>query len=476
VQDASPFVLRRLNYTIGLRDQQILRPIAAEKRAPPPPCLAHWDQLRFITMTVALRASGWRRELDMSSSVEESDGGVVRPVELELTVLMPCLNEAETIGACIRKAQAFLARKGVAGEVLVADNGSTDKSPEIARQHGARLVNAATRGYGAALLGGIEAARGRYIVMGDADDSYDFSGIDEYLDQLRCGADLVMGNRFRGGIDPGAMPFIHRYLGNPALSFLGRLFFRIPVGDFHCGLRAFKTESIRSLRLQATGMEFASEMIVRSALRGLKIVEVPTPLKPDGRSRAPHLKTWRDGWRHLKFLLMYSPRWLFFIPGFSMIAIGLLLAATLFFGPVKVFGDVILDIDSFISACFLVIVGVQFLSFGVLSRSYAAIAGYLSRNTGSMTVLRHFTTDRLALGGVLLVAAGAATFSAALYVWALRGFGRLPEPSIPRIVLGGMTVIVIGFQVLATGFLLGIFEIPRSPDRRPRSPIADENL
>jgi glycosyltransferase involved in cell wall biosynthesis len=323
---------------------------------------------------------------------------------------------------------------------------------------------------------GIEAARGRYVVMGDADESYDFSRLDEYLDELRSGADLVMGNRFQGGIAPKAMPFMHRYLGNPALSFLGRLFFRIPIGDFHCGLRAFNAEAIRSLRLQTTGMEFASEMIVRSAIAGLKIVEVPTLLRRDGRSRAPHLRTWRDGWRHLKFLLMYSPRWLFFIPGFSMVAVGLLLAAALFFGPVKIFGDVILDIDSFISACFLVIVGVQFLSFGALSRSYAAIAGYLSRDTGSMAVLRHLSTDRLALGGALLVAVGAAMFSAALYIWALREFGRLPEPSIPRIVLGGMTVIVIGLQVLATGFLLGIFEIPHSSDRGSRPPVADENL
>jgi len=314
--------------------------------------------------------------------------------------------------------------------------------------------------------------------MGDADDSYDFSTVDEYLDELRSGADLVMGNRFRGGIAPKAMPFLHRYLGNPVLSFLGRLFFKVPVGDFHCGLRAFNAESIRNLQLRATGMEFASEMVVRGALSGFRIVEVPTLLNADGRSRAPHLKTWRDGWRHLKFLLMYNPRWLFFIPGFSMIATGLLLAATLFFGPVKVFGDVILDIDSFISACFLIIVGVQFVSFGALSRSYAAIAGYLSRDTGSMTVLRHLTTDRLAVGGALLVAAGAATFSVALYAWALKGFGRLPDPSIPRIVLGGMTVIVIGFQVLATGFLLGIFEIPSnpSPHGRSRSALADENF
>ena len=273
------------------------------------------------------------------------------------------------------------------------------------------------------------------------------------------------------------MPFIHRYFGNPALSFLGRLLFKVPIGDFHCGLRAFNTEAIRSLQLRTTGMEFASEMIVRGALRGLRIVEVPTPLQPDGRTRAPHLNTWRDGWRHLKFLLMHSPRWLFFIPGFSLIAVGLALAAALSLGPLRVFGDVILDIDSFISACFLVIVGVQLASFGAISRSYAAIAGYLSRNTGSMTVLRHLTTDRLALGGALLMALGATMFGVALYAWALRGFGRLPDPWIPRIVLGGMTVIVIGFQVLATGFLLGLFEIPQlPPDRRTRTVLADEKF
>jgi glycosyltransferase involved in cell wall biosynthesis len=359
------------------------------------------------------------------------------------------------------------ARTGLAGEVLIGDNGSTDGSREIARQHGARLVSVPARGYGAALLGGIEAAYGRYIVMGDADDSYDFLSLDHFLDQLRGGADLVMGNRFQGGIAPGAMPFLHKYLGNPVLSFLGRLLFRIPVGDFHCGLRAFKTESIRSLRLQTTGMEFASEMVVRSALSGLRIVEVPAPLKCDGRSRAPHLKTWRDGWRHLKFLLMYSPRWLFFIPGFSLIAIGLVLAATLSWGPMEVFRDVVLDIDSFISACFLTIVGVQLVSFGAISRSYAAIAGFLSKNTRSMAVLRHATTDRLALAGALLVVLGAAAFGCALYAWALRGFGRLPNPLIPRMVLGGMTVIVIGIQTLATGFLLGILEIPTN--RPPNS-------
>ena len=428
-------------------------------------------------MAVALRAPGWWAEPNMSSSLIQSDLGFVRPADLELTILMPCLNEAETIGTCIRKAQAFLARKGVAGEVLVSDNGSTDGSREIVRRHGARLVNAPIRGYGGALLGGIEAARGRYVVMGDADDSYDFSSLDEYLDQLRSGADLVMGNRFQGGIAPKAMPFLHRYFGNPALSFLGRLFFKVSVGDFHCGLRAFNAESIRNLELRATGMEFASEMVVRGALSGLRIVEVPALLKPDGRSRAPHLKTWRDGWRHLKFLLMHSPRWLFFIPGFTLIAIGLLLAMALSLGPIRIFRDVILDIDSFISACFLIIFGVQLVSFGAVSRSYAAMAGYLSRNTGSMTVLRHLSTDRLALGGALLVGVGAAIFSVALYAWALRGFGRLPDPWIPRIVLGGMTVIVVGFQVLATGFLLGLFEIPwMSPDRRSKMPLADEKL
>jgi glycosyltransferase involved in cell wall biosynthesis len=385
---------------------------------------------------------------------------------LELTILMPCLNEAETLATCIEKAKSFLETNGISGEVLIADNGSTDGSRQIAASLGARVVAVASRGYGAALLGGIEAARGRYIVMGDADDSYDFTRLMPFIERLRDGADMVMGNRFTGGIAPGAMPLLHKYLGNPVLSFLGRLFFKIPVGDFHCGLRAFKTDTIRALELRSTGMEFASEMVVRSALAKLNIVEVPTTLQPDGRSRAPHLKTWRDGWRHLKFLLMYSPKWLFFFPGAVLLALGAVLGAMLSWGPLHVFRDVVLDINSFIAACFFTIVGVQLISFGAVSRSYATINGFLPIGARSLALQRYATTDRLALGGALLALLGATVFGFAVHAWAQAEFGPLPSPVIPRMVLGGMTLIVMGAQVLFTGFLLGILDIPmqgRSP-------------
>ena len=242
----------------------------------------------------------------------------------ELTVLMPCLNEVETLAACIGKALAYLRTQRVAGEVLLADNGSDDGSQAIARELGARVVDVPTKGYGAALLGGIAQARGRFVIMGDADDSYDFSQLDGFLARLRDGADLVIGNRFAGGIAPGAMPPLHRYLGNPVLSLIGRLFFGVGVGDFHCGLRGFRTDRVRALDLRTTGMEFASEMVVRSAVAGLRIDEVPCRLAPDGRSRKPHLKTWRDGWRHLKFLLIFSPRWLFLLPGGALTILGAL--------------------------------------------------------------------------------------------------------------------------------------------------------
>src|SRR5262245_48803765 len=255
---------------------------------------------------------------------------------IEFTILIPCLNEAETIGACIRKANRYFERRNTTvGEILIADNGSTDGSQNIARSLGARVVTVEERGYGAALLEGINSARGRFIIMGDADDSYDFSALQPFEESLRSGADLVMGNRFKGGIASGAMPFLHRYIGNPVLSFVGRLFFRIAVGDFHCGLRAFRADAIRSLGLKATGMEFASEMVVKSALAGLIITEVPTTLTKDGRSRPSHLNTWRDGWRHLKFLLMYSPRWLFFVPGAACLVFVLIVGGLLFSSTVR---------------------------------------------------------------------------------------------------------------------------------------------
>lgn len=395
--------------------------------------------------------------------------------QIELTLLMPCLNEAETLAVCIGKAQAFLERAGIAGEVLIADNGSTDGSQAIATRLGARVVPVEQKGYGAALLGGIASAHGRYIIMGDADDSYDFSALDAFVERLRGGADLVMGNRFSGGIEPGAMPPLHRYLGNPVLSFIGRLFFRIEAGDFHCGLRGFNAQAIRDLDLQTTGMEFASEMVVRSALAGLRIEEVPTTLKPDGRSRPPHLRTWRDGWRHLKFLLVYNPRWLFFIPGAALTGIGAIFATLLLFGPLRVIDNLSLDLNTFTAACFMVVTGVQLLSFGVISRYYAEKTGMLPPTRGSNWLTATISIDRLAANAGLCFTGGALFFGYAVVRWAQLGFGPLDNSEIPRIVTLGLTLIVIALQVFFSAFLLGVLEIPvkrmrtAGPDRAERA-------
>lgn len=378
----------------------------------------------------------------------------------ELSIVMPCLNEAETIALCIEKAEAFLKRADVRGEVVVADNGSTDGSRQIANAHGARIISVPRRGYGAALLGGIMAARGRYIVVGDADDSYDFSSLDAFLVQLRRGADLVMGNRFIGGIAPGAMPFLHRYLGNPVLSFLGRLFFGISAGDFHCGLRAFRADSIRTLGLQTAGMEFASEMVVRSALAKLKIVEVPVALKRDGRSRRPHLRTWRDGWRHLKFLLVYSPRWLFMLPGMCMVVFGAFLGSLLALGPLHLENNVVLDLDSFIAACFMIVVGTQLITFSIISRYYATVTGILPDSRRARALVEHVTTDRLVWLAVAFIIAGVALFGSAFSVWAHGGFGPITTPFAPRSAAAGLTAIVIGLQTFFSAFLLGVLTIP----------------
>jgi glycosyltransferase involved in cell wall biosynthesis len=379
---------------------------------------------------------------------------------IELTILMPCLNEAETIEACVKNALKFIARADICGEVLIADNGSTDGSQAIARKLGARVIDAPIRGYGAALLCGIAAARGRYIIMGDADDSYDFSNLTDFIVALRDGAELVIGNRFRGGIASGAMPFLHRRLGNPVLSFVGRLFFRVPVGDFHCGLRGFRADAIRSLHLQTLGMEFASEMVVRGALAGLRIVEVPTTLRPDGRSRAPHLKTWRDGWRHLKFLLMYSPRWLFIFPGIVFASLGLLLAGALFIGPFGFTRDIALDLNTFVAACFSIVVGIQLVTFGGLSRYYATITGFLPQNRRASILVRYATTDYLVCIAGALILLGAGVFGYAFICWAETHFGQITQPLIPRLVISGLTLFVIGVQMFFSAFLLGVLAIP----------------
>src|SRR6185503_11720704 len=397
----------------------------------------------------------------MLTAPDNRDRIAMGEAEVELTILMPCLNEAETIGICVEKALRFLATSGTSGEVLVADNGSTDGSIEIAQSLGARVVAVTTKGYGAALSGGITAARGKFVIMGDADDSYDLSNLGPFLEELRAGRDLVMGNRFRGGIEAGAMPVLHYYLGNPVLSFIGRLLFGIPVKDFHCGLRGFRRSAILGLDLKTTGMEFASEMVVRSALQRLNIGEVPTTLKPDGRSRAPHLKTWRDGWRHLKFLLMYSPKWLFFYPGFLLTGLGLLLSAVLAFGPVRLAPGLELDLSSFLAACLATIMGVQLITFGALARYYATVSGMLPLGPRSGYLMRWCKTDKVVQVAALLILCGSVLFVGSLLEWARVGFGSLANPLVPRLVAAGLSIVVVGIQTGFAGFLFGIFDIQK---------------
>src|ERR1700677_2527569 len=299
-----------------------------------------------------------------------SGGFVPAEKQVELSVVMPCLNERETVGVCVRKAIATLRETGIEGEVIVADNGSTDGSIEIARAEGARVVSIDEKGYGNALRGGILASRGEYVLMADSDDSYNFAHIPRFVEQLRAGSDLAMGNRFRGGIADQAMPFLHRYLGNPALTGIGKLFFGSPCGDFHCGMRGFRKHSFRRMDVRSTGMEFASEMVVKASLMRMKVSEVPTTLNPDGRNRPPHLRTWRDGWRHLRFLLMYSPRWLFLYPGILLILLGLAGCVWLLPGP-EFFHGIEFDVHTLLYAFIFVLLGFQLVAFAVFTKIFA---------------------------------------------------------------------------------------------------------
>jgi glycosyltransferase involved in cell wall biosynthesis len=377
---------------------------------------------------------------------------------IELTILMPCLNEAETLALCVQKARGFLERTGIVGEVLIADNGSSDGSQLIAEENGARVVAIAERGYGAALIGGIGAARGRYVIMGDADDSYDFESLDSMIDRLRAGDELVMGNRFRGGIKRGAMPFLHRYLGNPVLSFLGRLLFRIPVGDFHCGLRGFSREAALRLRLKSSGMEFASEMVVKAAFHGLRMAEVPTVLSPDGRSRPPHLKTWRDGWRHLKFLLLHSPTWLFIYPGFALILLGLLGSATLSFGSVHI-GRIELNIHTLVVSCFAVLIGAQLVAFGALARRYAMVEGFVPGPANFQRLILGMTLEPLLRVAGVVMFLGVAGCVWAVTSWAQSGFGPILYDSVLRVLLPSLTAVAVAAQLAATAFLTSLLTI-----------------
>lgn len=377
----------------------------------------------------------------------------------ELTILMPCLDEAETLGSCIDKARRFLEGSGIQGEILIADNGSTDASREIAVRHGARVVSVELKGYGAALQGGIVAARGRLVVMGDADDSYDFSSLMPFVQKLRGGADLVIGNRFKGEIAPGAMPFLHRYLGNPLLSFLGRLFFSVPIGDFHCGLRGFDRERLLALDLRTTGMDYASEMIVRAALAGYSIAEVPTRLKCDGRSRRPHLRTWSDGWKHLRFLLLYSPRWLFLYPGIALLGLGILGVATLLPG-IRYIGSVGLDIHTFIVACITILLGMQSISFAVIARRFGAQRGFIPPSSRYTQLLEWCSLERMLALALGLLFLGVVGFGWCIGTWASLGFGPLRDATLLRLLMLSLTAIAASIQLAFSAFLAAIIEIP----------------
>jgi len=390
--------------------------------------------------------------------------------ELELTILMPCLNEAETLATCIGKARGFLERTGIAGEVLIADNGSTDGSQQIAQQAGARVVAIAEKGYGAALSGGIAAARGRFVIMGDADDSYDFSRLDRFVEELRKGAALVMGNRFQGGIAPGAMPWLNKYLGNPVLSFLGKLFFRTKASDFHCGLRGFDRDAILGLSLRTTGMEFASEMLVKATLLGLPIAEVPTTLSPDGRSRRPHLRPFRDGWRHLRFLLLFSPKWLFLYPGYILLAVGLFLGALLFRGPVRIAPTIELDIHTFLIAAMFILVGLQSVSFAIIGRRFASQYGFIPRSETFDEVLEALTLERVLAVAVVLVVVGIGALLWGLGQWADRGFGALNPSTTMRAMILAMTTLVAGLQLAMSAFMSSMVTIPLQEGRLAELP------
>lgn len=378
----------------------------------------------------------------------------------ELTVLMPCLNEGQTLGRCIVKARREIEKNRLDAEILIADNGSTDGSRQIAEREGARVINVPRRGYGSALSAGIAAARGQYIIMADADDSYDLSNLMPFLHKLREGNDLVMGNRFKGEIAAGAMPFLHRYLGTPVLTLLSRIFFRTPCGDVNCGMRGLRKEAAEGLRLRSLGMEFASEMLVKSSLFGLRIAEIPTALSRDGRSVPPHLRTWRDGWRHLRFMLLYSPRWLFLYPGIALMVLGFLMTAWLLPGT-RYLGTVGLDVDTLIYAAIAIFIGYQAVTFAVFAKVFAITEGLLPQDEKLNRLFRFITLETGLLAGALMVLGGLAISISAVAYWQRHGFGPLDPVKTIRLILPGAISLTLGFQTLFSSFFLSVLGMTR---------------
>jgi glycosyltransferase involved in cell wall biosynthesis len=379
---------------------------------------------------------------------------------IELSIVMPCLNESRTLATCIRKAQTTMEQLGIRGEVIIADNGSTDGSQSLAEGLGARVVPIQERGYGSALRGGIAAARGKFVIMGDSDDSYDFTQLSDFLNKLNDGYDLVMGNRFHGGIRPGAMPFLHQFLGNPVLSGLGRLFFGCPVGDFQCGLRGFRKDAIDRLELQTTGMEFSTEMVVKATLFKLNIVEIPTTLSPDGRDRAPHLRTWRDGWRYLRFLLLYSPRWLFLYPGMILLLLGTAVCAWLLPGP-RTIGSATFDYHTLLFGAMAILIGFQSVNFAVFTKVFAITERLLPPDARLNKMFRFVTLETGLILGAVLILAGAGTWIFGLNYWRSHHFGPLDPDKTLRIVIPGFVSLTLGIEIVLSSFFVSVLGMAR---------------
>ena len=395
-----------------------------------------------------------------AGEVTQAADEIEQAAQLEFSIVMPCLNEAASVGVCIEKARASLDKAGIAGEIIVADNGSTDGSRLIATDRGARVVAVAARGYGNALAVGIEAARGRYVIMGDADDSYDFSQLEPFVEKLRDGCDLVVGNRFKGGIEPQSMPFLHRVLGNPMLSFIGRRLFGTPCGDIYCGLRGFDRAKIQALDLRSGGMEYAIEMIVKATLNGLRVAEVPTVLSPDERGRESHLNTWRDGWRSLRLLLVYSPRWLFLYPGLVLLLGGLAGMVWLLPEQRRV-GDVTFDVSTLLYAGLAIVVGLQSIYFFVTARWFGIAEGLLPDDRRFRRIFGVRAPDLGVAVGACLLAAGLVVSGIAVAIWHRHGFGPLDYPHILRFVIAGSVLIACGFQTMLSSLFLSVLRLRR---------------
>jgi len=381
----------------------------------------------------------------------------------DLTVVMPCLNEAETLGSCIVKAHKSFEKLGLDGEVLVADNGSTDGSIEIAERLGARVVHVKEKGYGNALRGGFEAAEGKWILMADADDSYDFGDIAPFVEKLKEGNDLVMGCRLPNGggkIMPGAMPWKHRWIGNPALSGIGRLFFKSHVRDFHCGMRAFTREAYQQMTPKTTGMEFASEMVIKATLKGMRIGEVPITLHKDGRSKPPHLRSWRDGWRHLRFMLLYCPTWLFLIPGLALLTAGIVFGAILWNGPLFI-GKIGFDTNTLLVCSMSIILGMQITLFGIFTRVFAVSEGFLPPKKSLDEIYNYYSLEKGLVTGFIIFVFGSIMLVNALFYWKKAGFGAIPYSEGLRQVIPAVTLTTVGAQVIFSSFFLSILSLPR---------------